>query len=155
MEMPKPTEHHAKLGKLAGKWAADETLYPSPWDQKGGTAKGRMTARMDMGGFWLISDYEQERNGQVNFRGHGVYGYDPNRKQYSMYWTDNVAPSTEPIWGQWEGDTLPFQHQNQQMGGWNRYVYRFNADGTHTFIMQSSQDGKTWSPSMEGHFRKA
>src|SRR5713226_4309823 len=79
--MMKPTEQHRKLEKLAGTWVGEEKMYPGPWDPKGGKAKSRQTARVDLDGFFVITDYQQERDGKTSYRGHGVYGYDANRKQ--------------------------------------------------------------------------
>ena len=31
--MPEPGEQHRALQALAGTWAGEETLYPSPWDR--------------------------------------------------------------------------------------------------------------------------
>jgi len=77
MEMPKPQDQHKKLEMLAGTWTGEEKLYPSPWDPKGGTATSRVEARIGLGGFFLISDYEEKREGKVAYQGHGVYGWDP------------------------------------------------------------------------------
>ena len=86
MTMPKVTEQHKKLAALAGKWEGEEKIYPSPWDPKGGSAVGRLEARMDLDGFFLITDYVEERGGQVHYRGHGVYGWDAGAGRYTMHW---------------------------------------------------------------------
>jgi hypothetical protein len=52
MEMPKPSDGHRRLERLAGRWEGEEKMEPSPWDPQGGTALGCVT-------------------------GHGVYTYDP------------------------------------------------------------------------------
>jgi hypothetical protein len=61
MEMPKPTPGHLRLKKLEGHWEGEETMHPSQWDPKGGTATGRTQGRLALNGFALISDYDQER----------------------------------------------------------------------------------------------
>ncbi|HET6372248.1 MAG TPA: DUF1579 domain-containing protein, partial [Candidatus Polarisedimenticolia bacterium] len=68
MEMPRPDENHKKLGALAGSWVGEEKMFPSPWDAAGGTATARLQSRLDLDGFFLISEYVQERGGQVTFR---------------------------------------------------------------------------------------
>ena len=45
-EMPKPTEHHKRFEAMAGRWRGTETMYPSQWDPKGGTAQGRNDMRV-------------------------------------------------------------------------------------------------------------
>ena len=51
MEMPKPTDVHKKLERLAGKWKGEEKMYPSPWDPNGGIAVGRVNNRPALDGF--------------------------------------------------------------------------------------------------------
>jgi hypothetical protein len=60
--MPQPREEHRKLATLAGDWSGPERLFPSPWGP-GGEATGHMSARMSVDGFFLVQDYEEERNG--------------------------------------------------------------------------------------------
>src|SRR5664279_4994872 len=91
MEMPKPTEVHHKLAKFAGRWTGKEKLSPSPWDPKGGPAVGRCNNRLAADGFILVHDYEQERGGTVNFRGHGVFSYDCAGKCYMLHWWDSMG----------------------------------------------------------------
>ena len=61
MEMPRPSDGHRKLEKIANQWEGDETMHPSPWDPQGGKATGRIKSRVALNGFALIYDYEQER----------------------------------------------------------------------------------------------
>ncbi len=61
MDMPKPTKEHQKLSELAGTWEGEETLAPSPWGP-GGKARGKMTHRMDLDGFFLVQDYIEEKD---------------------------------------------------------------------------------------------
>ena len=91
MEMPKPTGHHAKLQAMVGEWVGEETMHPSPWSPQAGNATSRTTARLEMDGFFVVSDYVQERDGQVTYRGHGVMGWDSNQKHYTMYWFDSIG----------------------------------------------------------------
>src|SRR5215472_2647983 len=141
--MMKPVEEHRKLENFVGKWIGEETLKPSPWDPKGGKAKARLTSKLDLDGFFLITDYQQERDGKVSYRGHGVYGYDSNRKQYAMFWFDSMGMvGAEPAWGKWEGDTLTFESKSPM--GLGRYTFKFNSDGSHEFRIDNSQDGKSW-----------
>ena len=55
---------NGKLTALAGSWSGPEKLYPSPWGP-GGQATGRMNARLSVDGFFLLQDYEEEKDGSV------------------------------------------------------------------------------------------
>jgi len=91
MDMPKPGDAHKKLSALIGEWSGTEKLHPSPWDPAGGTAEARVINRWVADGFAVVQEYEQSRNGQVTFRGHGVFWFDPQRDEYVMHWWDARA----------------------------------------------------------------
>jgi hypothetical protein len=152
--MPQVTGEHTKLAALAGSWRGNETLFPSPWDSKGGVAEGRMESHIGLDGFFLITQYEEVRDGQIAYRGHGVYGWDADRRKYTMYWFDSMgghAPSG-PALGTWEGNTLVFDMRSSH--GHSRYTYTIGGPASYTFCIQTSQDGDAWTTFMEGHYTK-
>jgi len=69
MQMPTVQEQHKKLARLAGKWKATEKMFPNAWDKEGGTATARVESRVDVDGFFVVTDYVQERGGQASYRG--------------------------------------------------------------------------------------
>ncbi len=153
MEMPKPQEEHRKLQALAGNWVGEETIYPSPWDPKGGTATARVQSRLDLDGFFLITDYVEERGGRASYRGHGVFGWDPEEKCYTMHWFDStggVAPA--PARGRWEGNRLSFEQRTPM--GHSRYTYDLDGEGRYALRIENSQDGKQWTPFMEARYTR-
>lgn len=154
MQMPQVQEQHKKFAQLAGKWKGEEKIHPSPWDPVGGTATARIEARIDLDGFFLVSDYVEERGGRVSYRGHGVYGWDPKESSYTMHWFDSMGGGgyTLPAKGQWTGNTLTFQHETPM--GMARYVYNFEGEGRYTFKIENSQDGKEWKPFMEARYQR-
>ena len=155
MTMPHVVEQHHKFRSLAGKWVGEETINPTPWDPKGGTAVGRVESRVGLGGFFLISEYAQERDGKVCYEGHGVYGWDAKEQCYTMHWFDSMSGgncSAPAAKGTWEGNTLTFQNQSEM--GYGRYSYLFEGDGRYTFRMDQSQDGKQWVNFMEGKYTR-
>jgi len=152
-EMPRPTDKHVKLKSLAGTWVGEEQLHPSPWDQKGGTALGRIDAKMDLDGFFLVSDYVQDRGGQCAYRGHGVFGWDEGSNCYTMHWFDSIgSPCTEPARGTWEGNRLVFQSKSSM--GHGRFSYEFEGEGKYRFKIENSTDGKQWALFMEGKYTR-
>jgi len=152
-QMPQPTAEHKKLHVMEGTWTSVEMIHSSPWDPKGGPAKGRSQSRVALDGFVVVTHYEQEKNGRVGYRGVGVFGYDAGQKKWYMQWFDNVTPMpATPVWGTWEGDVLTFQMQGPQ--GWNRYVYKFEKDGAYAFSIDSSKDGAAWTTYMDGKFTR-
>ena len=153
MEMPTPQAEHQKLAALAGTWSGEETMHPSPWAPAGSSAIGKITSRMDLGSFFLISDYTQEKDGQVTFRGHGVYGWDAHHERYTIHWFDSMGMDPgAPAPGTWEGDVLCFQHETAM--GHARYTYTFVDADHYSFKLENSLDGESWTPMMDGQYTR-
>ena len=155
MEMPKPTEHHRRLEAFVGSWRGEEKLSPTEWDPVGGTAVGTFRYRLDLDGFFLLSDYTQSRGATPNFRGHGVYGWDDQAQHYTMYWFDSMGgsgPVNIPK-GRWEGNALIFEGSMQAPGWASRYVHRLE-DGLYHFRLELTRDGSEWKTMLEGHYTR-
>ena len=151
MNMPRPNEHHERLATLAGNWIGEETMHASPWGEAG-SGDGRIAARIDLEGFFLVSDYVQERDGRVTYRGHGVYGWDEKQQCYTMHWFDSLgSPVGGPALGTWDGDRLVFSHQTPM--GHSRYVYDFE-EAAYRFRIENSQDGQQWTVFMEARYSR-
>jgi hypothetical protein len=152
MEMPKPTDHHVKLKKLAGQWQGQETMHPSQWDPKGGKATGRMDSRAALDGFAVISDYEQERGGAITFSGHGVFTYDAKEGCYALHWFDSIGSPAEVFKGTFQGDILTLGHAGPGMHA--RMTYDFSKAGRISSRMEMSMDGKAWSTLFDGSYER-
>lgn len=153
MDMPKPGAAHQKLSALVGEWAGDETLHPSPWDPAGGPAEARVTNRWTADGFAVVQEYEQSRNGEVTFRGLGVFSYDPSRDEYVMHWWDSMGSPVNQYRGRLEGNRLTLGAPMPQ-GGHSRTSWVLTGPDAHDFLMEVSPDGETWHPAMEGRYRR-
>jgi hypothetical protein len=150
MDMPKPTDAHRQLEKLAGSWVGDETIYPSPMDPQGGTATSRMTAKVVVDGFALVSDYHQERGGVVTYRGHGIFTYEPQSSEYVMYWVDSIGSPGETFRGRLDGSMLALTSRGP-MGSF-RLSYDLGTPGRLKSRMEMSQDGMNWQPFFDSSF---
>jgi len=150
--MPAPQEQHQKLAEaLAGSWAGEETVHPTPWDPKGGTAMGRCESHVELDGFFVVMNYTQERGGAVSYRGHGIYSWDPNEKCFTMHWFDSMGGASKAT-GQWSGKTLTFGSQSPM--GPVRYVYTFLEPTKMQFRIESSEDGTNWTRFLEATYAK-
>src|SRR5215471_18905760 len=139
MEMPKPSEAHRALQAFVGEWTGSETMPPSPWGP-GGVATGKNSVRMDLDGCFAIEDYVQEKDGRVVFRGHGVFGWDGERKDHAWYWIDSMGFMPDgPAYGEWRGDTLALAKSTPR--GQARYTFRFEGPDTYHFRIENSFDG--------------
>jgi hypothetical protein len=152
MESAQPTAQHKKLEALAGNWSGEETVHPSPWGP-GGPSIGRYDNRIDLDGFVLIQNYVQEQSGEVSYRGHGIYGWDPAQERYLMCWADNTGClPAKAVPGTWDGDVLTFRERGP--AGHVRYAYTFDGDDAFEFRLDRSADGETWEPYLEGRYRR-
>jgi len=151
MEMPRPGPEHEVLAKLSGNWKGKETMLPSPWAPQKQERQGRIAARV-LEGFFVVSEYEQAAEGQVTFRGHGVYSYDPKDKKYLMYWFDSMGGAGGVAKGDYANGVLTFLNTSPM--GHHRYRYTFKPGHTR-FEMAMSQDGKAWNDLMVGDYTPA
>ena len=154
MDFGQVKEEHRKLAVFAGTWSGKETIHPSPWDPKGGTSQGRTDARLALDGFALVTDYEQERDGKIVFRGHGVYGWDPFERCYVMHWVDNVGGTVHLTGarGEWRGSQLVFTASSPR--GHGRYTYMIESETRYRFRIDMSPDGQNWMPFLEATYTK-
>jgi len=79
----KPGPEHEQLKQLEGIWEANASFG-------GQESKGTMTYKMDLGGMWLIGNFEGETFGQ-KFQGKGMDSYDANSKKYVSVWIDSMS----------------------------------------------------------------
>lgn len=73
-----------KLTQLEGVWDATIKLGDAE-------SKGTLTYKVDLGGLWLVSEFQGEIGG-AKFAGRGLDSYDPVRKKYISLWADSNAP---------------------------------------------------------------
>lgn len=152
MQMPKPGPQHQQLAKLAGNWVGEETMAPSPWEPKGGTATGKVKNAVAVDGFVVIQDYEQLRDGKVTFRGHGIFSWNDAKKCNELVWTDSMGGTLSVFAGSWKGDVLELSSEAPQ--GKMRCTFDVGGGG-YKFVMSASQDGKKWDVMMEGKYKKS
>jgi len=152
MAMPVITDGHRRLDRLVGTWKGDEQLYPSPFDPQGGNALGRVQNRRALDGFAVVQDYEQERDGKINFRGHGVFRFDGEDGSYTLHWFDSLGLGPSEFRGRFEGDVLTLTNAGPQ--GITRAVFELHGSRSYTYRMQVSPDGTNWFPFMDGDYTR-
>jgi hypothetical protein len=96
-------------------------------------------------------DQEQERNGEVQYRAHGVFGWDSAQNRYTMHWFDSQGWA-QPAHGTWQGDTLCFEHSHD--AGHSRYSYQFQNADTYTLTIEDSDDARAWSVILQATFQR-
>jgi hypothetical protein len=87
-ELEKPGEHHQHLEMMAGTWDVKSKFHMVPGQII--EMNGVEVAKMQPGGFWLISDFSGKFMGKP-FHGHAVMGYEAHKRKYVGMWTDSIA----------------------------------------------------------------
>lgn len=153
MEMPKPGELHHQLARLAGKWTGEDRMFPTEWDPQGGTQVARWDNRVALNGFALVTDLEQEKDGEIVFSGHGIWTVDDAPKgEYTLHWFDSMGFGLEVFRGGWQGDRLIIESQSPN--GNARLTYDLSQTDVLGSQMESSQDGESWTKMFEGRYER-
>jgi hypothetical protein len=82
---PKPGPEHELLKIEEGTWDVVATLPDGKQD------RGLFTAKVDCGGFCLVSELADEKKTPSTYQGRGVMGYDAAKKKYVSVWIDNLT----------------------------------------------------------------
>ncbi len=85
---PKAGPEHEILKHDVGTWDATVESF-MPGDAQPMVSKGVETNDL-VGGLWLVTDFKSDMMGQP-FLGHGVSGWDPNKKRYVGTWVDTMS----------------------------------------------------------------
>jgi len=97
-ELPKPGPEFDVFKHDLGTWDVEITTWAGPG--KPTVTKGKETNRM-LGGFWLLADFQGNLMG-LDFKGHGIYSYDSEKKQYTGTWIDSLSPTKMDMVGKYD-----------------------------------------------------
>ncbi len=92
-QAPKPQKEHEWLQNFVGTWDfhAKFTMAPGAPPME---PKGVQLDRMTAGGLWLIIDAMEDKK-EAPFHGHGMVGYDTEKKKFIGVWVDNHGTKFE------------------------------------------------------------
>lgn len=149
--VPKPTTEHGALARAEGTWDASVEISVGPPGTPPLRSKGVETSRMCCGGLWLVTEFKSEP-GSPPFEGHGITGYEPEKKKYVTTWVDSDLTTPMVSEGSFDatGRTLTTRGSMTSKGKtlqW-RSVEVWKDDDTRQITMfQRGPDGKE-TPSM-------
>jgi hypothetical protein len=154
---PKPGPEHKKLEVAVGEWTYEGSGEASPFGPAG-KFKGKSTARMVLGGFFLESRGEDTGDSGYFFQSINLRGYDPVKKVYVDHGFENDGRATSNS-ATVSGTTWTATGIRTDAAGktyQTRGVETYPADGrTSTFAVEySADDGKTWLPLWKGTMTK-
>jgi hypothetical protein len=93
---PKPPPEIDKIKAMEGTWDATIKMGKNE-------SKGTVTYKMEVGGMWLVGDFQGEFDGQKS-QGKGLDSYDANKKKYVTVWVDSMAGSPLVLEGTYDKD---------------------------------------------------
>jgi hypothetical protein len=105
---PLPGPEHDVLATDVGEWDAVMKIVPMPGAppmEVPGTEKNTL-----LGGRWLIGEFKSDMMGQP-FEGHGITGYDPDKKAYVFCWVDSMSTTVS------QGEST-YDAASKTMTGW-------------------------------------
>lgn len=130
--------------KDVGEWDVEITTFMTE-SGKPEVTKGTESNRM-MGGFWLIANFEGNLGGQ-DFKGHGIYGYDQQKRKYVGTWADSLGPVAMQTSGDYDKETETLTVEGESVGpDGSPAVYKMATcykDGKRVMTMyMTPKDGK-------------
>jgi hypothetical protein len=107
-EAPTPGPEHERLKKLVGEWNAE-------MDAGGQKSQAAATYKSICNGMWLSSDFEGDFGG-FKFQGHGMDGYDLNKKKYVAIWVDSMQSAPLTMEGDYDEKTKTMTMTGESRG---------------------------------------
>jgi hypothetical protein len=107
---------------------------------------------MAVDGFFLIQDYEQRDGERRSYQGHGVFGWDAQRDEYTWYWADSFGGTPSPSRGREADGTWLFESTNPY--GEACYTWRLEAPDRVAFSIENRAPGADWVRFMIGHYTR-
>jgi hypothetical protein len=137
-ELPKPGPEHAKLKEYVGTWDA-------VMEMGGQKSKCTATYKSILGGMWLASDFEGDLGG-IKFQGHGLDGYNLQKKKHVSVWVDSMSSAPLTMEGDYDDKTKLIVMTGESVGPDGK-PQKFKATTEHkdkdhfTFKMHMIQPG--------------
>ena len=144
-QLPSASEEHKVLKMDEGKWDAKVSVWMEGPDKKPDISSATETNTM-MGDMWSVSEFKATFGGQP-FSGHGVFGYDPEKKKYTGMWVDSMMPTMGLMEGKYDKEkkTMTFMMNGKGMDGKpqkSKLVTVYKTKDSRVMTMYVEMDGK-------------
>jgi hypothetical protein len=122
---PKPVKEHEQLKSRVGTWDVTMKMMNMP---PGGPGDTKGTSVMKTcGDFWVVEDFTAMFMGQP-FSGHGVTGYDPDKKKWVATWIDSMTDHLTVMEGTSEGNKIIYVYDASSESGGGMTKHRLVCD---------------------------
>lgn len=112
MQLPKPGPEFDVFKPEIGTWDVEIKTWAGPGEPT--VSKGKETNRM-LGGFWMLADFQGNMMG-LDFKGHGLYSYDAEKKRYVGTWVDSLSPTKMEMIGKYDKDNKTMTYEGMAPG---------------------------------------
>jgi hypothetical protein len=141
-------EETKQLAYLVGTWEGDATFMFMGQESKG---KAAFTAKMGVGGRFLVAEHTYEIAGMGQFHGLQIVGYDAAKKEWAGWWYDSAESGNMEMHGTIAGDLMTMTSKPTPMEGMGEVVMRTESkrvSDTRIEMRLSMKQGEEWAPMM-------
>jgi hypothetical protein len=144
MEYPSaPPEELKKLSMFVGNWTAKQHMFESPMGPESNSA-GKSGYKWSFDGMHLEGTHQVQMGGKA-VTGRSTWGWDPDRKQYQIVWTDNLAPVSYVYYGTFAQDNMMVLFTTSMMQGkaiTEKMTFSFTDPDNFGMFMENDMSGE-------------
>ncbi len=133
MQRPVPGPERMRLSFLTGSFTTETRMPPSPMNPEEVVGKGTSTLSFGVDSMFILLDEHGENPVFGNYKAHGVIGYNPQDKQYTLAMYNNFGDAPQ-YKGTFNGDTLEFKASIAYPGGSFDQKLHWYKDGSNVRI---------------------
>lgn len=138
-----PPEELKKLSMFLGNWTAKQHMFESPMGPESNSA-GKSGYKWSFDGMHLEGTHQLQMGGKA-MAGRSTWGWDPDRKQYQIVWSDNLAPISSVYYGTFAQDNMIVLFTTSMMQGkaiTEKMTFSFADPDNFSMFMENDMSGE-------------
>jgi uncharacterized protein DUF1579 len=138
-----PPAELKKLSLLKGKWTSSMHTLPSPLGPES-VSPAKSSYDWSFNGMHLEGTHQFQINGKPT-QGRSTWGWDPEKKQYQIVWSDATYPASFIYYGTFANDNMLVCFTTYMLGGravTEKMTYAFTDPDHYTMTMESDVSGE-------------
>ena len=142
MALTGPPAEIKKLAMFQGTWTGKSHMYASPMGPESNSSS-KATYKWTFANMHLEGDHQFTMMGKPAF-GRTTWGWDPDKKQYQVVWTDGMAPSSMMYYGTFSTDNtlvLFTTYTMQAKPVTEKITYTFSTPDSYTMVIENDMAG--------------
>jgi len=144
MMMPgAPPAELKKLSMLKGSWSSSMHMFESPMGPES-TTPAKASYDWGFNGMHLEGNHQFQMAGKPSF-GRSSWGWDPEKQQYQVVWTDAMYPASFVYYGTFANDNTLVLYTTYMMAGkavTEKMTYAFSDPDNYSMTMESDMSGQ-------------